>query len=159
VWATALALAVLEELDFSLLVAAEPQQRTIVDAGQAYLDAIAASSSGLRRMLRSGELRAAAGHSRDRWVRLLEQTVGALRDADAACSCSGRASGQSKCSPREALAAEQRQVLACKGLKLWQIWMIICTLALLTLFVSTWCVLASLKARLSILACAVANAL
>ena len=158
VWATALALAVLEDLDFSLLVAAEPHQRTIVDAGQAYLDAIAASSSGLRRMLRSGELRASASHSCDRWVLLLEQTVGALRDADAACSCTGRASGQSKCSPREALAAEQRQVLAGKALKLWQVWMIICTLVLAMLFISTWCVLASSKARLTILACAVANA-
>ena len=85
VWATVLALAALEDMEHSWLYdEEEPIERTIVDAGMAYLQRLAKDSPTLNSMLRSGDLQASARHTRGVWALLLDQAVAGLRNASAA---------------------------------------------------------------------------
>jgi hypothetical protein len=83
IWATVLVMSVLEELDSCWLADedAEPE-RTIVDAGRAFLETQAASNRRLRRLLKSGDLQAAAERARKDWSAIQDYNVGQLRDTE-----------------------------------------------------------------------------
>jgi hypothetical protein len=84
IWATVLALSVLQEMDSSWILDDEAPEpwRTLVDAGQEWLDGLAARDRRLRALLDSGALQEAAERARKDWRRIQEANVAALRDTD-----------------------------------------------------------------------------
>ncbi len=84
IWATILALSALQEMDSSWILDDEAPEpwRTLVDAGQEWLDGLAARDRRLRALLDSGALQEAAERARKDWRRIQEANVAALRDTD-----------------------------------------------------------------------------
>jgi hypothetical protein len=83
IWATALALNTLEDLDSCWLADEDASpEASIVDRGRQYLEAQARADKRVRKLLASGALAAAAGKARRDWRAIQEHNVGALRDAD-----------------------------------------------------------------------------
>ena len=81
-WATILAMEVLKEMGSSWLLDDEAPERTLVDAAAEYLRAQSKHDKRLRKLLKSGELEAAADKARTDWSRIQAVNVLALRDAD-----------------------------------------------------------------------------
>jgi hypothetical protein len=83
IWSTTLALSVMEELDSSWLVDPDAEQmRTIVDAGREFLEAQSRADRRVKKLLKSGELRAAAKKARHEWKAIQNYNVQLLREAD-----------------------------------------------------------------------------
>jgi hypothetical protein len=83
IWATVLAISVLESLDVCWLVDDEEEpERTIVDAARDWLDAQGAADERVQQLLDSGELQAAAAKARKMWKQIMEYQIAQLRDAE-----------------------------------------------------------------------------
>ncbi len=146
VWATVLALQVLEELDSCWLVDDDADVvSTIVDAGRAFLETQGRADRRLRKLLRcGGALEVASDRARKDWKSIQAHHVAELRDADVinrftALTHIQRASARvvrSIMTDHETFAT----FLDTDGyIMRWQRLMILLTLVLSTLLVSIWC--------------------
>jgi hypothetical protein len=163
IWATALALSVMEELDSCWLVDAEDADdsdeddapmRTIVDAGREFLEAQARADRRVKKLLKSGALAAAAKKARRDWKAIQNHNVSALREADVINRFTALMHIQ------RASARVVRSMMTDHGtfatfldtdgyIMRWQRFMILVTLVLSTLLTSIWFYCAFPPARLS----------
>ena len=145
VWATVLALEVLKEFDSSWLLdddAPEPW-RTVVDGAAEYLRAQAKQDKQLYKLVKSGELTAAADKARNDWNRIQAANIAAVRDNDVINKFTLMTHMQ------RASARVMRSVMTDHGtfatfldtegyIMRWQRLMILVTLVLSTLLTSIW---------------------
>jgi hypothetical protein len=85
IWATLLAIKVLEGMDVCWLVddeAQEGEERTIVDAAREWLEAQGAADPRVGALLDGGELSTAAVKTIDVWRKVLENNIAAVRSLD-----------------------------------------------------------------------------
>ena len=83
IWATLLAIDVLEEMDSCWLMDDDADKpSTLVDAGRAFLEAQGRTSRRLRKLLRSGMLQAASERARKDWKAIQAHHVLMLREQD-----------------------------------------------------------------------------
>ena len=87
IWATVLALSILEEMDSCWLLDPEAADegtpwRTIVDGGREYLAEQCAADRRLRKLLKTGAMEEAADRARKDWAAIQAENVARLRDTD-----------------------------------------------------------------------------
>ena len=85
IWATLLAIKVLESMDVCWLVddeAEEGEERTIVDAAREWLEAQGEADARVAALLESGELAAAASKTIDTWRKVMEHNIAEVRRTD-----------------------------------------------------------------------------
>ena len=87
IWATVLALSILEEMDSCWLLDPEAADegapwRTICDAGREYLAEQCAADRRLRKLLKTGAMEEAADRARKDWAAIQAENVARLRDTD-----------------------------------------------------------------------------
>ena len=140
IWATVLALAVLESMDISWLV---DEERTIVDAGREYLDAQGRADHRVRRLLRDKTLQKKAQRTIKRWQAVLSYHIGLLRGANIVSAFNVIKHFQ-RASMKVMLAImTQHSALATfldteAVLKRWQRFMVLVTLLLTSLLTAIW---------------------
>ena len=140
IWATVLALAVLESMDISWLV---DEERTIVDAGREYLEAQGRADRRVRRLLRDKTLQKKAQRTIRRWQAVLSYHIGLIRGANIISAFNVLKHFQ-RASMRVMLAImTQHSVLATlldteAVLKRWQRFMVLVTLLLTSLLTAIW---------------------
>jgi hypothetical protein len=140
IWATVIALSVLERLDISWLV---DEERTVVDAGREWLDAQGRADHRVRRLLRSKMLQRHAERTIKRWQAVLSYHIGLVRGENVISAYNALKHFQ-RASMKVMLALmTQHPVLATfldteAVLKRWQRWMVLVTLLLTSLLTAIW---------------------
>ena len=140
IWATVLALAVLENMDISWLV---DEERTIVDAGREYLEAQGRADHRVRRLLRDKTLQKKAQRTIKRWQAVLSYHIGLIRGVNVISAYNALKHFQ-RASMRVMLAImTQHSALATfldteAVLKRWQRFMVLVTMLLTSLLTAIW---------------------
>ena len=140
IWATVLALAVLENMDHSWLV---DEERTIVDAGREYLEAQGRADHRVRRLLRNKTLQNHAQRTIKRWQAVLSYHIGLIRGVNFMSAFIALKHFQ-RASMRVMLAImTQHSLLATfldteAVLKRWQRFMLLITMLLASLLTAIW---------------------
>ena len=146
IWTTLLVLSVLERFSECVLRSdiLDPEERTIVDAGHAYLDAQAEAHPALRELLASGTLAKKAGSLTAKWQAVLGNRVAEVRATEALTSHMSLAHFQ-RTSAEVTRALMMRHETfatflapAMDGLQRWQLWIILITLVCSQLLVNIW---------------------
>ena len=146
IWATVLALNVLEGMDASWLLddeAEEGEERTIVDAGHAFLEAQGAADERVQALLDSGVLQAEAEKAGKLWKKIMEHHIHQLRSLEVlnrftALTHFQRATGRVIKSMRTDHDTFATFFDSDGYIMRWQRFMILVTLVLSTLLVSIW---------------------
>ena len=140
IWATVVALAVLEDTDISWLVDSE---RTIVDAGREYLEAQGRADHRVRRLLRDRTLQKKARRAIKRWQAVLSYHIGLVRGENIISAYNALKHFQ-RASMKIMLALmTQHPLLATfldteAVLKRWQRFMVLVTVLLTSLLTAIW---------------------
>jgi len=148
VWVTLLVLSVLQRFGECALFTADddPNERTIVDAGYAYLETASAHYPSLAAALERGALQKCAENTTARWQAVLGQRVAEVRAADALTSHMTLAHVQrtsAEVTRALVLRHETFSTLlapAMDGLARWQLFVILITLVMSQLLVNIWMV-------------------
>jgi hypothetical protein len=146
VWVTLLVLSVLQRFGECALFSADddPGERTIVDAGHLYLDAMAEHYPALAAALERGALQKRAKNTTARWQAVLGQRVAEVRAADALTSHMTLAHVQrtsAEVTRALVLRHETFSTLlapAMDGLSRWQLFIILVTIVMSQLLVNIW---------------------
>ena len=145
VWVTVLAQSCMEEFDCSWLASDEedPNERTAVDAVDAWLRAQGKLLPALGDLLSSGRLQAAAERTRERWDDLMEAKVGAVRRSKVIQKYRMTTHAQrASAVVVQSLMTQHDQFSTfldtSASMQRWQRWMILLTLVIEALLISIW---------------------